>query len=291
MLHIADRLRLRAVTLLAVGLSVAACKDNYEMVTVALQTATAEETETMGLTDVTASGTEGTDGTAGTAGTDGTATGSTASTAGTSTAGTQGTGETTGEPAPCDTAPDCTAMGDPDGELGPTDVPFFRGRVCVAKEAKPGQMVPVRLEACVHPCLKFNAFAFRHTYRCTSGCESAAVLWYGGVTGTNCPSDVFAKFDPALCKTLNGIDILAGPVNLGDNPYEGALPVLIPMLTNDQVAEISGGADTAAEIWARVDVNQQSPDRTFEVNLSASAADAPASCKDSDLCQCHDVGF
>lgn len=277
----------RCAALVSLGLGLVGCKDNYEMVTVALESATAEETDTMLTTDATASATEGTSAGTTSASTEGTM----SSTASTATTGMTSVGETTGEPAPCDTAPDCTALGDADGDPGPTDVPFFRGRACVVKEAKPGQKIPIRLEACVHPCLSVNAFAYRHAYRCPDGCEVTAALWYADVVGAGCPSDVFAKFDPALCKTLGGVDILAGPIDVGGTPYEGALPVVIPMLTNAQASEIKGGADSSSEIWARVDQNEQSADRTFTVTLGPAAADAPASCAGSELCECRDVGF
>ncbi|HGG57442.1 MAG TPA: hypothetical protein ENK31_06565 [Nannocystis exedens] len=257
---------------------ISACQDNIEMVTVALESASdvTGDTETSATTS-----------TAGTAGTTD-ATGTNSMT-GTSAAESESTGEA---PAPCDTAPECTAPGDADGDPGPTTVPYFRGRACVAKEAKPGQALPVRLEACLHPCLEPNAFSFRHAYRCPGGlCEATATVYYPGVTGTLCPSDVFAKFDPQLCDYMPAIDLLVGPLTAGGDDFEGLTSVVIPYLSNEEAEQIDGGADSSAEIWQRVDANTQEASRFFEVTIKADAADAPALCDDPELCECHDVGF
>ncbi len=289
--------RLQPLLLASVVLTVGACQDNYEMVTVALQTASDVTTDgvlTEGATDTSTM----TD----TATNSGTASGTGGESSGTSTAGTTSTGSTTDnptagesttvEPAPCDTAPECTSPGDPDGDPGPTTVPFFRGRACVPKEVKPGQALPIRLEACLHPCLKTNAFSMRHAYRCPGGaCEAAATIYYRDVVGSECPSDVFAKFDPKLCAYKPVLDLKAGPLLLGDVPFEGDAPVVIPYLSNEQMAEIDDGADSSAEIWARIDANTQETSRIFEVQISPDAADAPDLCDDPDLCECREVGF
>ncbi|MEZ4384651.1 MAG: hypothetical protein R3A79_25200 [Nannocystaceae bacterium] len=301
-------------------LALAGCQEKFEMVTVALDSATDFDT------DPTLSGTDGTGGTGmdsdtngdteGT-GTDGTASSTAGTTTGTtdpsSTSESTGpetstttdatttdgttttdatTGSTTSEPAPCDTAPDCTSPGDPDGNPGPTTVPYFRGRACVVKEAKPGQALPVRLEACLHPCLSINAYAFKHAYRCPGGaCEATALLYFKDVVGANCPSDVFAKFDPAQCSYAAPIDINAGPLVYGGNEFSGVAPLVIPYLSNDQADEIANGANTSQEIWARVDSNTQEASRYFDVTVSDDAADAPAKCDDPELCDCRDVAF
>lgn len=275
-------------------LTVSACQDNYEMVTVALQTASDVTTDgplTEGATDTSTLTDPGTN--SGTEGGTGTGTSGTSATATTAMTDNPTAGEsTTIDPAPCDTAPECTSPGDPDGDPGPTTVPYFRGRACVPKEVKPGQALPIRLEACVHPCLTTNAFSMRHAYRCPGGaCEAAATIYYRDVVGSECPSDVFAKFDPALCAYKPALDVTAGPLLLGDTPFEGTAPVVIPYLSNDQIAEIDGGADTSAEIWARIDANPQETSRVFEVFVSPSAADAPETCDDPELCECRDVGF
>ena len=293
-------------------LALVGCQEKYEMVTVALESATEFDTDptisgtatdaTDGTDGTDSAGTDsegtgtdgGTEGTGTTASTtDGTGPGTTTTTTATSTTANPTTGEsTTSEPAPCDTAPDCTAPGDPDGDPGPTTVPYFRGRACVAKEVKPGQPIPVRLEACVHPCLSANAYTYRHAYRCPGGaCEATAVLLFKDVVGNGCPSDVFAKFDPALCQYTNPIDINAGPLVFGGTEFEGVAPLVVPYLSNEQADEIANGADSSQEIWARVDANTQEASRYFDVDVSADAADAPAVCDDPDLCDCHDVAF
>ncbi|MCB9704005.1 MAG: hypothetical protein H6711_19100 [Myxococcales bacterium] len=271
--------------LVASLLVLAACHDKYEMVTVALDSASdvtteapttgASESATASVTvTATASATEGTSG------------------ASASASSGESSGVGTTAPAPCDTGPECTSPGDPDGDPGPTTVPYFRGRACVAKAVKPGEAIPIRLEACMHPCLKTNAFAYRHAFRCPGGaCEATAVLWFGDVTGSECPSDVFAKFDPALCVYKPAIDIKAGPLAFGGNNFEGDAPIVIPYLSNDQTAEIAAGADTSAEIWSRIDANVQEESRLFTVSVAAGSPSAPAACDDPDLCDCRDVGF
>ena len=263
------RLRLLAIPLLVI--SIGACQDNLETVTVALESASdaTGDTETTATTDSTSTATS------------------------TATSATSATSESTGEaPAPCDTAPDCTAPGDADGDPGPTTVPYFRGRACVPKEAKPGQALPVRLEACLHPCLATNAFSFRHAYRCPGGlCEATATLYYRDVTGTQCPSDVFAKFAPQQCSYMPAIDILVGPLSAGGDDFEGLASVVIPYLSNEQAEQIDSGADSSAEIWQRIDANIQETSRFFDVVIKADATDAPPLCDDPELCECRDVAF
>ena len=276
--------RLLLLSLLAC--SAGACQDNVDMVTAALDTASEVGSESLSGTGMET----GTDGGGSMSGGTGSASGTGTATVSTSDDPTSET--TTSEPVPCDTAPDCTAPGDPDGDPGPTLVPYFRGRACVPKAVKPGQPLPIRLEACLHPCLKVNAFAYKHTFRCPEGaCEAAATLFYRDVVGVGCPSDVFAKFDPSQCAYTSPIDIIAGPLSFGGADYEGVASVLIPYLSNEQGAEIDGGADTSEEIWKRIDANTQDPSRSLEVSVVADAPDAPAVCDDADLCVCSDVGF
>ncbi len=266
----------RSLALAAIAL--AGCQDNVDMVTAALDSVSATEATTAASTGTT-------DGTASTGGS------GTAGTAAASTAGSESEGTATGGPVPCEAGVDCTAPGDPDGEVGPLDLPYFRGHACAATTGKSGEKIAVRLEACVHPCLKTNAFAFRHAYRCEgSDCEAFVALYYTGVTGSGCPADVFGKFDPALCKWLPAIDVAVGPVSPGGTPHEGQVALHIPFLTNDDATTIAGGIDSAA-IWPLIEAHPQDPERTFTVDLAAANASGPATCTDGGVCTCKDVAL
>lgn len=162
----------------------------------------------------------------------------------------------------------------------------------MAKEVKPGQAIPVRLEACLHPCLSFDKQASHQAIRCPgSNCEAAAVLYYTDVVGMGCPGDVFAEFDPTLCVYAPPVDIAVGPILKGGVNYENIASLLVPYLSNEQADEIAGGASSDMEIWDRIDPNQHYASRFFWVNISAGAADAPALCDDPDICDCREVAF
>lgn len=192
---------------------------------------------------------------------------------------------TTSEPVACDGPESCTAM--EEGDLSGVTVPFFRGMFCVSDAVKPGDKLAVSVSACVHPCLDVNAFAFKWANRCAGeGCEVALALYYTGVAGAACPSDVFGEFDPGAC-------VFTGPHAPGITPpaKEGPGALLLPFLTNADAAAIAGGEEGAA-IWTRADAHQQAAARRIAIDYAASNAAAPAACAEGmSGCTCSSVGL
>jgi len=192
---------------------------------------------------------------------------------------------TTAEPVPCDTPEGCTAM--EEGDLSGVTVPFFRGTFCVSDEVQPGDKLAISASACVHPCLDVNAFAFKWANRCDGeGCEVALALYYTGVAGAACPSDVFGEFDPAAC-------VFTGPHAPGIQPpaKEGQGALLLPFLTNADAAAIAGGEE-GAQIWVRADAHAQAPARRIAIDYAADNQPAPASCGEGmPGCKCSSVGL
>lgn len=192
---------------------------------------------------------------------------------------------TTAEPVSCDTPEGCTAM--EEGDLSGVTAPFFRGSFCVSDEVRPGDALAISATACVHPCLDVDAFAFKWANRCEGEvCEVALALYYSGITGTACPSDVFGEFDAAGC-------VFTGPHALTIKPpakgEQGSL--LLPFLTNVDAAAIAGGED-GAQLWGRVDAHAQAPERRIAISYAADNAAAPASCGEGlPGCKCSSVGL
>ncbi|MBK8266631.1 MAG: hypothetical protein IPK80_35565 [Nannocystis sp.] len=276
--------RLALAPLLAALCVALGCQDRFEMVTAAIDSAT----DTFDTFDT--AGTAATAATDATATTEATTEATGSGTAGESTSTTASTTSTTGTP-PCATDPECTAPDHDGGAIEPTSLPFFRGRACVATAAKPGQAIAVRVDACVHPCLSLNAVGLRHAYRCEGGaCESFASHRYDGVTGVDCPSDVFSGFDPALCVYPGPIDLKVGPITPGGAAHEGALTLVIPFLTNEDADAIAAG-EVSAAIWTRIAAHPQDPARVFDITLSGAGPDGPATCADEALCTCRDLGL
>lgn len=197
------------------------------------------------------------------------------------------TGPVTGEPpVPCETPEGCTAMGS--GEIASTTVPLFRGEVCLSDELRPGDPLALSVSTCAHPCLKITNFAFKWVYRCQDeGCELGFVFYHAGVTGSECPSDVFGEFDPALC-------VFTDPAPLTITPPEttGEVSLLLPFLTNEDAGAIAGGDDESSSVWARVDAHMQAQGRRLPMNFAAENPAPPASCvAGTPGCTCSKIGL
>lgn len=193
-------------------------------------------------------------------------------------------GVTTAEPVACDGPESCTAM--KEGDLSGETVPFFRGNFCVSDHVKPGDTLAISVSACVHPCLDVDAFAFKWANRCGDSCQVALALYYTGVVGTACPSDVFGEFDPAAC-------VFTGPHALGiaPPPKEGLGGLLLPFLTNVDAAAIAGG-ESGAQLWERVDAHAQAPERVLVIDYAMANPAPPASCGEGvSGCSCTSVGL
>jgi len=213
------------------------------------------------------------------------------------TGGATGTGEvpttgdatgpvTGGPPVPCETPEGCTAMGS--GEIASTTVPLFRGEVCLSDKLRPGDPLALSVSTCAHPCLTITEFAFKWVYRCQDeACELGFVFYHAGVTGSECPPDVFGEFDPALC-------VFTDPALLTITPPEttGDASLLLPFLTNEDAGAIAGGDNESSSVWARVDAHMQAPGRRLPMNFAAENPAPPASCAaGTPGCTCSKIGL
>lgn len=301
-------LRVALLPSLLASLALAGCKDNFEMVTAAWDSASVSEGSTAGLTEATggsATTGEPTGGTPTTGNTtpgtttnttnttdSGSASASASGTTTTTTGGTTGTAsdtwdpsETTGPPVMCNGPEDCTGEGM--GDFGPVVMPFFRGEVCVSDKLRPKDMLAISFNPCLHPCLAPGTYGWRYIVRCTNGCEIGFMLYYDEAAGKNCPSDVFGKFDQALCSYPGPHNALTQAlVGLG-GPGD---KVLVPFLTNDDTAAML--KETPAQVWTRIDGHTQAADRYFPLTVDANNPAPPMICKPGDPgCTCKKVGF
>jgi len=200
-----------------------------------------------------------------------------------------------GEPEMCINDDDCTA--EDEGDVGPTEMPFFRGTVCMPTAVQPGDSIPLSLAACIHPCLDNPAFQYKTTGRCTTEedmsvtCEAAPLLWFNEVTGNACPSDVYGKFNKSLCQWKNPVHLTLNPLTIGGSPYSGDANVLIPFLTNDDATAIKNGSQSSTELFNLFATHTQDSGRYLPVSFSDSNPPAPADCKAEGTCNCMDVGF
>lgn len=265
--------KLRLVSGLSLGLF-AACGDRFEMVTVALMT----DPPSTGITDD--SSTEGTTSTP----TGGVMTSTEGDPSG-SPSPSDPTVPTTGEPVACETPEGCTGMGS--GDLGPLALPFFRGKVCVSDQVRPGDLLALWVSTCVHPCMEVDGFSFDYAYRCTPDtCETALAFRHPNATGSACPPDVYGEFAAEFCAFQGPYTFTLGPVD--DGKPMGAL--LLPFLTNDEMAEIDGG--NQAGLWAMVDGHTQAEDRRIPLSFSADNPAAPGACGEGVAgCTCRDIGL
>lgn len=198
-------------------------------------------------------------------------------------------------PVMCEGEDDCTA--EASGDVGPTEVPFFRGTVCMPTAVQPGDSVPITLAACIHPCLSNSPYAFKSLSRCTTGedmsvsCEAAPVLWFNDVTGGSCPSDVFGKFDKSLCKWIDPVQVDLGPLTIGGGPYSGEATVMIPFLKNEDASLIAAGSHSSSELFSLIETRPQDPARSIALSLAEANPAAPANCEAEGSCNCMDIGF
>jgi len=200
-----------------------------------------------------------------------------------------------GDAVMCVNDDDCTA--EDEGDVGPTEMPFFRGTVCMPTAVQPGDSIPISLAACIHPCLDSPPYQFKTTGRCTTGedmsvtCEAAPILWFNEVTGSSCPSDVYGKFNKELCNWKSPVHITLNPLTIGGSPYSGDASVHIPFLTNADVTAIKAGSQSSTQLFDLFATHTQDPARTLAISLSDSNPPAPADCKAEGTCSCMDIGF
>ena len=181
---------------------------------------------------------------------------------------------------------------DPDGNFGPIALPFFRGEVCVAKAAQPGQAVPVSISPCVHPCITSSLYKQRNQFTCSGSlCEGINLMYIEDAVGTACPADVFGRFDQGQCAYPYTVGAKQGPIVINGSNLVGRINVEIPFLSNDDAAKIVGGA-SSEEIWAMVKAYPSATEWVFEVTINDANAPAPADCTtDKAACNCRQIGF
>lgn len=282
---------------LAVG-----CQDNYEMVTAALNTVSESSSITGTETDATgATGTESTTADVPTTtavpttssegsmsdSNSGSTDATTSTTATSETTGWDPTA-TTGPPATCDAPDDCTGMGE--GDLSTFVLPFFRGEVCYADKLRPGDGLPISWNPCVHPCIDPQKSGWRYLVRCSGGvgCEIAFLQYYREATGTDCPSDVFAKFNQTGCKYLGPHYGLSEGLKSFGYPDD---KLLVPFITNEDATAVNA-LEPAADVWTRIDGHTQSPDRYIPLSVSADNPAPPTQCGPGvPGCTCKEIGF
>lgn len=187
---------------------------------------------------------------------------------------------------------DQTAEPDADGNFGPLVLPFFRGKVCVGKSAKPGETIPVSISPCLHPCISAASFKQKHLFSCVgSTCEGLNLMWLEDAVGSACPADVFGRFDPGLCTYDFEIKAQQGAVVLDGKPLTGTITTEIPVLSNEDMERIAAGAGNS-EIWALVKAYPEDTSRVFTIPLNDTVDSAPADCiADPSLCDCRDIGL
>ncbi|MDC0723385.1 hypothetical protein POL25_41275 [Nannocystis sp. bb15-2] len=297
-----SQLWLRTAWLSALAFA-AGCQDNYEMVTAALNTASESASITGTETDATgATGTESTTAdvptttAAPTTSSEGSMSdsnsGGTDATTSTSGPTTETTGwdptATTGPPATCEAPEDCTGMGE--GDLPTFVLPFFRGEVCYADKLRPGDGLPISWNPCVHPCIDPKKTGWRYLVRCSGGvgCEIAFLQYYREATGSNCPSDVFAKFDQAGCKYIGPHYGLSEGLKSFGYPDD---KLVVPFITNADATAVNA-LEPSADVWTRIDGHAQSPDRYIPLSVSADNPAPPTQCgPDVAGCTCKQIGF
>jgi len=280
------------------------CQDNYEMVTAALNTVSESATMTGTETDGTAGTTESTTAdvptttvvptTGGEGSMSDSNSGGTDSTTSTSTTGmtSQTTGwdptATTGPPATCDAPEDCTGEGS--GDLSTFVLPFFRGEVCYADTLRPGDGLPISWNPCVHPCIDPKKTGWRYMVRCTGGvgCEIAFLQYYREATGSNCPSDVFARFPEAGCKYIGPHFGLSEGLKSFGYPDD---KLLVPFITNEDATAVNA-LEPSADVWTRIDGHAQSADRYIPLSVSEDNPAPPTQCGPGVAgCTCKQIGF
>lgn len=196
------------------------------------------------------------------------------------------------ECVPQDLAVDATSDKPTPTSFSGVALPFFRGRVCMPLKVQPGDVVPVKLSPCLHPCIAPGSFSFKKQYTCMGAyCEAAVLQAFGAAAGEGCPMDAFGKFDKSQCMYADD-DILAsaGPFVIDGSGVRGNAQVEIPFLTNDDAAKIRDGA-SVADVWELIKQYPQSSERVFSISMDGANPAAPTDCSDESKCECRDIGF
>lgn len=190
---------------------------------------------------------------------------------------------------------DATSDKDAPTSFSNVALPFFRGEVCMPTRVQPGDTIPVSINPCLHPCIDAGGFTFKKQFSCQgSFCKSAVIQMFSSAAAmaSGCPKDAFASFDRSMCVyPMEPIGASAGPFVINGEMVRGNGEVEIPFLTNDDAAEIRGGASTDA-IWNLINKYPPSEERVFAVSMDGANPAAPADCvADKSLCDCREIGF
>ncbi|GEM_PF-3323158 len=176
-------------------------------------------------------------------------------------------------------------------------VPFFRGLICTVDEAKAGFDIPATFKPCLHPCVTTGTSHFKRWYNCFAGeCDSWAVLWFEGSSGSDCPEQAFGRFSPDLCTYDLSVEVgFKAPLDENDQTFVGTFHVVWPFMSNDDIVQIDEFDGSVGELVALMEqkmaVCPPTPDRVHEISISEAAAQPPASCADDPACECLEVGF
>lgn len=186
---------------------------------------------------------------------------------------------------------DQTADPPPTGSFGPTELPFFRGKVCLATKAKPGDVIPISFTPCIHPCISNGGYHQKNIWRCVGAtCEGLNLAWIDA-SGAACPEDVFARFDASMCTYDLTFEGIQGPFDPGEVDVSGVVTIEVPFLSNSESTEVANGASND-ELWSMVNAYPADDERVFDINLNDASPSAPAKCSDDpSACDCFDIGF
>lgn len=181
-------------------------------------------------------------------------------------------------------------------------VPFFRGQVCTVREVKAGAAFPVLMTPCLHPCVEWNAFKFKHSWSCVGAdCEAFGLLWLNASSGPDgCPADAFGRFDESMC-VYPQWDEEKYPefrmqAELSDgSAVQGTMKLEAPFVSNADMAEIAANADDTDLIQDIIRRYPEDPSRIvggMPISMLTNDPEPPATCgPDGSMCDCFDVGF
>ena len=195
------------------------------------------------------------------------------------------------ECVPEDLSVDATSDKPTPADFANVAMPFFRGRVCMPTRVQPGDVIPVKISACMHSCIEPGGFNFKKQYTCTgSYCQAATLVTFGAASGAGCPADAFGKFDKSQCVYGDNIKASAGPFVIDGGSVRGNAQVEVPFLSNDDAAKIRDGA-SIADIWALINRYPQTAERVFSLSMDGANPAAPADCSDESKCDCREIGL
>jgi len=191
-----------------------------------------------------------------------------------------------------DSGLDVDATADPPatGNFGPLVVPFFRGKVCIATKAKPGEAIPLSITPCLHPCISNVNFKQKNIWRCEGITCEGLNMQYVNASGVGCPADVFGRFDASMCTYDLTVKASQGPFNPNMEDIGGDVTTEVPFLSNAEMDDVANGASNDS-IWSMVNAYPADDERIFTINLSDANPSAPADCTtDPSLCECFNIG-